>query len=238
MNILSKLDYGTSIILDIIPIDNNHKLYIKLEKSYHEATNNDYYYIKLFIVNDSLYKSIGYMYFYLNPTCEGISTSTYIGTYINPEYRSYGLATILLSSWISLTRENNCDTLTTIKKQRKPFLLYLLKKYGFEIPDTNEYLSATDKIYICARPNIPTKYLLFQSLQQRLDFMYDSIYRHDNYEIIPTYPENKPWDLSILDTVLLNRIHNITNFYKSYNLARKKLCKVKEEGIKMIKSTK
>ena len=237
MNILSKLDYGTSILLDTIPVDANHQLHIKLEKTYHEATNSDYYFIRLFIVGDSFYKSIGYMYFYLNQVYEGISASTYIGTYINPEYRSYGLATLLLSSWISLTRENNCDTLTTIKRQRKPFILYLLKKYGFDIADINEYLSATDKIYICARPNDETKYLLFQSLQQRLDFMYESVYRRDNYEIIPTNPENKPWDVSILDTVLLNRIHNLVNFDKSYNLARKKLCKVKIEGIEMNKST-
>ena len=237
MNTFNKLGFGQVFMLDRIPIDTKHELHIKLEKTFHEVSNRDIYYIKLYLAGNDIYKSIGYMYFYLNQLDECINASTYVGTYIDPEYRSSGLASLLLSYWICLTRENNCDTLTTIKKQRKPFLVYMLKKYGFDIADINEYLTATDKIYICRRSNDKTKYLLFESLRERLDFMCEKVYRCDNYKIIPTTLEDRPWDVSVLDKVLLNRIHNLKNFDTSYNLAEKMLRKVKEEGIQTIKST-
>ena len=238
MNTFNKINYDEGILLDIIPFDNNLQLHIRLEKTFCDSTNCDEYFIRSYLVGDNQYRLIGYMYFYLNQICDGVNASTYIGTFISPEYRSCGLASLLLSYWISLTRENDYDTLTTIKRQRKPFLLYLLKRYGFDIEDTSEYETADNNIYICSRDNDPTKYLLFQSLQHRLNFMCERVYRHDNYKIIPTSIEDKPWDVSVLDRVLLYRVHNLMDFNASYDLAQKKMHKVKEEGIQIIGSKK
>ena len=72
----------------------------------------------------------GYIYFYLN---RELKMSKFIGLYIKPEFRGKGLASLLLASWIQFCLNYNFEILSTIKHQRKPFLLYLLKKYQFEI---------------------------------------------------------------------------------------------------------
>lgn len=238
MNTFNSLNYGAGIMINKLPIDDNFQLHIRLEKAFCDSTQCDQYFIKIYLVGNRQYKVIGYIYFYLNPLCEEGRISTFIGTYINPKYRSCGLASLLLSYWISLTRENDYDNLSTIKKQRKPFVLYLLKKYKFDITDTNEYLIADDNIYICTKPNDATKYLLFQDPKQRLSFTSGKVYRHDCYQAILTSFEDKPSDVTIIDNVLLSRIHILTDFDESYNLAQKKMQKVKEEGIQIIGANK
>ena len=72
-------------------------------------------------------------------------TSEFIGIGVAPEYRDLNIGSFLIASWIDLCLNNGYDFLGANKKQRKPFLLYLLKTYGFEIFDKsiNDIFSRT-----------------------------------------------------------------------------------------------
>lgn len=99
----------------------NQKQKVYLTKSYFTKKKSYQYFIKI-ISKNSEYQ--GYLYFYLD--FENLE-SQFIGIYIKPDYRNTGLASLLLSYWIRFCLDNNFSYLSTNKKQRKPFLLFLLK---------------------------------------------------------------------------------------------------------------
>ena len=81
---------------------------------------------------------------------------------------------------------NGYDFLGANKKQRKPFLLYLLKTYGFEIFDKSMYEYRDDVITICKgyEKEDKRKILLFKDLKHEKSFMSTNVYKTDNYEIV------------------------------------------------------
>ena len=103
--------------------------------------------------------------------------------YVKPEFRSNGLSTLLISIWVQICLENGFSNLETISNQRKPFTIYALKKYGFELKDLSQYEASNRRIYICKNSQIPTdygKYLLFESDEQKLKFIDSTIAEADD----------------------------------------------------------
>ncbi len=141
------------------------------------------------------------------------NSASYIGTYVNPMYRGEGVAQLLNATWISFCLENDIEVLKTSRHQRKPFLIYLLKGYSFEISNLTKY--AGRSIHICRRDEDLKKYLLFESMQQRKLFEASKISEHDNYEILDSLG-----DARILDRVLLNQMYLATDNDRVYSKAK------------------
>jgi len=70
-------------------------------------------------------KLLGYTYFRISPNGD---FSSYIGTYVNSDFRRCGIGNMLISEWIKFCFNNGMEDLRTIRRQRKPMVLYLLKK--------------------------------------------------------------------------------------------------------------
>lgn len=125
----------------------------------------------------------GYLYFYLD---EEKNTSYFIGINVEPEYRNLNIASFLVASWIDLCMNNGYEILGVNYKQKKPFLIYLLKTYGFEVLDKSQYETRPDIITICRSKDLEDKrkLLLFKDQHHEKTFIGTNIFKHDNYEII------------------------------------------------------
>ena len=107
--------------------DYNQELYIK--RSEDDGSNKPKYFINAYSnINGEIVRQ-GYIYFYLD---EKTKTSSFIGVKVEDAYRDLNIGSFLIASWINLCLNNGYDFLGVNQKQRKPFLLYLLKTYGFE----------------------------------------------------------------------------------------------------------
>lgn len=211
--LLQQLDYNEQKLINDNYIIQGDIIRTYLSKSYCSSSKRDQYFITLYKVNsNSNMNCLGYIYFYLNFETK---TSEYIGTFIKPEYRSNGLASLLTSSWIKLCLDYNINNLKTIRKQRKPFLIYLLKTYTFELPDISFYQISDSNIHIYKKDNSKEKYLLFENLKQRDTFKQGKIFSADNYQII-----NEPDSLhEKLDTVILSKKYVIQDQERAYQKA-------------------
>ena len=216
MNIFDKLDYNKGIVLDTINVSKTLRRIIRLEKTFFKENVLNQYFIKFYNLENDRLINIGYIYFYLDFQTK---ISTYIGSYVKPEYRSQGLASTLTSYWIKFCFDNGFYDLTTIKSQRKPFLLYILKTFSFDIENLNDYLSSNYNIHICMLPNDKTKYLVFENAKHALSFKEGKIYKNDNYQILDPNEEG----LIKLDTVQLSKIHNLKNPEIAYEKSEKKI---------------
>lgn len=157
----------------------------------------------------------GYMYFTLQSDTK---SSNYIGTYVDYPFRGQGVAQLLHSNWIQFCLEHDFLHLKTQKRQRKPFALYLLKKYSFEINNIDYYLGQS--IHICQKDD-RRKYLFFDNKRQEYDFYHGKIYRGDNYLILDSM------DGAIeLDKVLLN----YTYYLQDRDVAYQKSISVKNRS--------
>ena len=182
---LDRIEYGKKgVKIEDIPISNSCYYTVNLEKSYFKKNNVDQYFIKVYRTELSktscIRENIGYIYFYLDQVCK---KSSYIGTYVKPEYRSIGLASLLTAYWIKICLDDGFDFLTTNKVQRKPYLLYILKKYFFEIADTDKYSLSKHTIHIC-KDGDEEKFLLFKNREMARNFQHGKIYQEDNYKIM------------------------------------------------------
>lgn len=187
--------------------DYNQTIYLK--KSIDDGSNKPKFYLSAFTNINGNQRLQGYLYFYLDYETK---QSYFIGLKINPEYRNINMASLLISLWIDLCLNNGYDFLSTNKKQRKPFLLYLLKTYGFEILNRGLYLTSEDVIHICKSKDETdiNKYLLFKNKQHEKAFTKTNSYNDDNYIIIPN--EN---DIIIIDDIIMpiqNRSKNNVNY--------------------------
>ena len=181
-------------------IDNNNVIRLALEKSYFPSNQRDQFFIKAYTLKNGCLICQGYIYFYID---FDTLTSEYIGSKVKEEYRQNGLASLLHASWIDLCLQYGLEHLQTIKTQRKPFLLYLLKKNCFELENTSLYQASPHTIYICSQEHSHYKYLLFKNQNTAEYFRRSKIYAGDNYQILnglePGY--------QILDRVLLSNIY-------------------------------
>lgn len=105
----------------------------------------------------------------------------------------------MISSWIKLCLEQGVNNLQTIPKQRKPFLLYLLKKYKFELENTEIYETSPRTIYICQENGNSDKLIMFKNKREEKLFINSNIMKTDNYRIIETLTDN----VQIVDKVVL-----------------------------------
>lgn len=177
---------------------------INLERSYFTNLNKYQYFIKAYIKDDCQ----GFIYFYLNDLD---NTSKFIGLYVKPEYRGNNIASLLIAQWISFCLNNNYDFLETNKAQRKPFLLYLLKTYGFELPNQKEYMTNKNVIDILRRDNDNGKYLFFRNPKEKIGFMQGKIVMEDNYQAILEFTP----DFFYLDSIILSRPYILDNEFKA-----------------------
>lgn len=181
---------------------------INLQKTYGLGIKRYQYFLKAYINEGAKEICQGYIYFYLN---EDNKTSEFIGLYIKPEYRNSGIASLLVTEWITFCLNNNFDYLETIKQQRKPFLLYILKTYGFEILNSNEYKSNKHVIDICKKENELTKYLFFRNPSQKESFMQGKIAKEDNYQVLEEFTP----EVFYLDSIILSQKFIMTNTTKA-----------------------
>ena len=207
------------IFLEGIPYDKNIlyqdgfeykgiKQDLYFQKTYFKETGKTQYFIKSFIKDNGSFTCQGYIYFYLN---DDSKASDFIGVFVKKEFRNSGLASLLVASWIDFCFNNRYDFLGTNKTQRKPFLLYLLKTYGFEIFDETIYSKSPNTIQICRSNFDNTKYLLFKNTEAKEFFMRGKIAQEDNYMAID---ELMP-GMSYLDSVLLSQIYHLENYTRA-----------------------
>lgn len=197
---------------------------IFLKRAFDDGSHRPKFYINIFSTINGASTLQGYLYFYLDFATK---TSNFIGIKVEPEYRNLNIGSLLIATWIDLCLNNGYDFLGVNPKQRKPFLLYLLKTYGFEILDKSLYDIRPDVISICRSTNLndKTKFLLFKDSKHERTFMSTNIYKEDNYEIV-----HEPKNITILDNIILplqSRKRNQVNYeLLDQNLAETKTLNV------------
>lgn len=175
--------------------DYNQDLYIK--KAVDDGSNKPKFFISAYTSINGNLRQQGYIYFYLDYETR---SSNFIGIKVENDYRNLNIASLLVASWIDFCKNNGYDFLGVNHKQRKPFLLYLLKTYGFEILDKSLYDTRKDVITICRSGdfNDKRKLLLFKDSKHEQVFIGTDIYQHDNYEII-----HNTDGIILLDSIIL-----------------------------------
>ena len=108
---------------------------------------------------------------------------------------------------------------TTTKKQRKPFLIYLLKKMGFEIEDSSKYDKSNFTIKIYQSPLNNNKYLEFKYAEFARKFMNSSIALEDNYCLLPRVSEG----INYIDQVLQSNIYTLRDENEAYKRSKRKI---------------
>ena len=183
MGLLDNLEVGDSLLYSSNYFSGNYNQELHIKRAINNDNENSKYYINVYSkINGEMVRQ-GYIYFYLDHENK---VSEFIGVGVNEEYRNLNIGSFLVASWIDLCFNNGYDFLGANKKQRKPFLLYLLKTYGFEIFDKSMYEYRDDVITICKRyeEDDKRKILLFKDLKHEKSFMSTNVYKTDNYEIV------------------------------------------------------
>lgn len=197
MGKLENLEIGNRELYSDGYFSGNYNQNLYLKRAVDDGSNRPKFYISVFSnINGQLIHQ-GYLYFYLDYKAKA---SYFIGIQVEPEYRNLNIGSFLVASWIDLCLNNGYDFLGVNQKQRKPFLLYLLKTYGFEIFDKSLYDIRMDVITICksVNPDDKRKFLLFKDSRHEKIFIKTNVYKTDNYEIV-----HNQSDVIDLDSVIL-----------------------------------
>lgn len=207
-NYMELIGYEDKKIVDEFFLNDEQKLE-RVVLTKHKTSSRDAYQLYCYLVDYDGNETLqGYMYFNVCPTKDG---SNYIGTYVNPKYRNRGIANYLNSVWIKYCLENGLECLKTIKRQRKPYILYMLKGYTFEI--NNKDLYDNRSIHIC-RDREGSKFLLFDNEEEKRRFMSSTICLDGNYRVLDSLEDGEE-----LDRVILNHKYTLEDNDKAYNLA-------------------
>lgn len=224
MNKLENLENGSKILYSngYFSGDYNQELYLK--KAIDDGSNRPKFYISVHSNINGCLVQQGYLYFYLDYETK---TSSFIGIQVLQPYRNLNIGSFLVASWIDLCLNYGYDFLGVHEKQRKPFLLYLLKTYGFEILDKSLYDIRPDVISICrsTNHNDKRKYLLFKDSKHEKVFIGTNVYKSDNYEII--HNQN---NMIFLDNVILP-LQNMKKNQVRYELLDRILAESKTETV-------
>ena len=197
MTKLENLENGNKILYSTGHFSGEYSQDLYLKRANDDGSNKPKFYISVYSnINGTLVQQ-GYLYFYLDPKTK---TSNFIGIKVDEKFRGLNIGSFLIASWIDLCLNNGYDFLGAHEKQRKPFLLYLLKTYGFEILDTTLYHTRPDVISICRSLDATDKrkFLLFRDFRHEKNFSGTNIFKTDNYEIV-----QNPKSVIILDDVIL-----------------------------------
>ena len=192
----------------------NHQIYFK----YTNDAGQDKIYIS--ICTTIRNKEILQGYIYAN-VVKLSKTSEFIGMKVDYHFRNQNIGSLLISLWIDFCYNNGYDFLKTTNKQRKPFLLYLLKKYGFEVYDTNLYETRNDVISICQNPDSNDKLLLFKDPKHEKVFRTSKAFKNDNYQIADSQE-----DLILLDRIIMP-LQNASRNPINYELLNQQLANEK-----------
>lgn len=181
-----------------------------------ERVNNRYHIKLIKFVNDLNHKQIcGYMYFTYDAD-EKISE--FFGVKVEKKFRNLGMADYLISLWIDVCLGNGVETLCTIDKQRKPILLYSLKKYSFEIKDPDSYCNGNG-VLICDKLDRGIKSLCFPDDISERDFKCSSINRETSHSIISMISD----DYIPVDIILLNTPYYAQDLGQAGNISKRKI---------------
>lgn len=223
MILLENLEVGNRILYSdgYFSGDYNQQLYLK--RAAVDSSDKPRFYIRVYTNKKGELVQQGYLYFYLNYKDK---TSDFIGVYVDPKYRNLNIGSFLVASWIDLCLNNGYDFLGANKKQKKPFMLYLLKTYGFEIADKSLYKVRDDVISICKsiNPIDNRKFLLFKDEKHEKRFIETNIYKNDNYEIVHNRDGIIPLDEVILPLQSMKRNqvkYDLLDFTKAEEKVRK-----------------
>lgn len=229
MGVLENMNCGDNILYSsgYFSGDYSQDLYIK--RSHDDGSNRPKYYLNIVTTIDGELVQQGYLYFYLDFEHK---MSDFIGVKVNEKYRDLNIGSFLVANWIDLCLNNGYDFLGANKKQRKPFLLYLLKTYGFEIFDVSLYDSRDDVITICRSVDYKDKrkILLFKDPKHEKVFVGTNCYKDDNYEIV-----HDKKGIITLDNVILP-LQNMSKDEIKYELMN--LALAEEKTMKVIKKHK
>lgn len=206
MNLLD-IPYKESFILkDDLNIQST-KQRLSLIKFFCSSDIRDRYYLQIYSKENQ--EMQGYLYFYLD---QATRQSKFIGVNAFEKYRNCGIASFLIASWIQLCLDEGFINLETISKQRKPFIIYILKKYFFDHGDISEYQAFTKTVYICAKEGESSKCISFANKQEESRFRNSNVMKMDNYEIVD-YEQN---DIQVLDSVVLYTPYVLQEPEKAY----------------------
>lgn len=206
----NSLEYKEKRIVEI-----QKDLEISMDKTHFPEKSIDQYFVKIGKVRKNNIAKAGYMYFCMDRTNK---EAYYIGSYINPKYRQQGLSTLLTSYWIKLCLDNGITNLATIARQRKPFILYVLKKFSFDVRNILMYQMGNN-VDICLQPNDNKKYLHFENKAMEIDFKESSIAQNDNFLYLP----EKGINTIVEETILLEEPLFIRDQNLAYNTAEEKI---------------
>ena len=223
MDTFKQIPEGEEIIYkdDVFSGNYDQKLYLR--SSFDDGSHRPKFYINAFSpIGDRLVMQ-GYLYFYLDHEQK---RSDFIGIKVNPEFRDLNIGSFLVASWIDMCLNNGYDFLGVNPKQRKPFLLYLLKTYGFEILDKSLYETRPEVITICRSLDSldKTKYLSFKDPKHEKVFVGTNSFKEDNYSIIHTMS-----GFVSLDNVLLP-LQSQKRLRADYQLLDRDIAEVKSES--------
>ncbi len=183
MEIFKELETDKRFLYSASYFSGNYNQLLYLKRAKDDGSNRPKFYISAFANINGVLTLQGYIYFYIDFNTK---KSDFIGIAVKPEYRNLGISSLLISSWIDICLNNEIDYLGTHYKQKKPFLLYLLKTYGFEIDNIKLYRTSDSLISLYRDPDFSntSKYLLFRSPLHEKAFMKTNIYKSDNYSVL------------------------------------------------------
>lgn len=138
---------------------------------------------------------VGNMYF----SCDLDKKESYFyGVMVRSSYRNKGISNYLISRWIEICLQNDIENLYTIRKQRKPILLYSLKKLSFELEDQSLY-NQGHNIIVCKDNTTGEKAFYFEDGLDEDIFTSSTINIETPHKIIPEIDSR----YSVLDEVVL-----------------------------------
>lgn len=209
------LEYDDPILVqEFVRNDKKHRLFFVKTKD--KSTGLDHYFFKLYTWDfQKRFYCEGYIYFYIDFFQK---ESTYIGTFIHKNNRNQGLASLLTSYWISFCFDFGLINLKTNLKQRKPFLLYILKKYSFELNNIELYTDSPFTISILKPDDFIEKSLYFKNKAQQETFTKGRIMANDHYKIYDSLDGKV-----VLDNVLLSNTYELKDETTAYKRVRKSL---------------
>jgi len=164
-----------------------------------------------------------YTYFDLS---ESERKSKFIGMEVKPEFYGLNLGMFLFSMWVKTCLEADSYSLQLQRRQTKPGIIYIAKKFGFEIKDANaRYANDTKTIFICTKEGESKKALLFKDPSYQAFFQQLPVSKHGHNKYIDPERDN----YSIVDKVLLNNTYwlDSSNRDKAYDTASRVLTRFK-----------
>lgn len=222
MTTIDKLQYNKPVLFDFWINKEGMEERIYFSKSYFPMNNQDQYFFKMYRFNENKKMvCLGYVYFYLDFENR---KSTFIGALVKREYRGLGYSSVLTAYWIKFCLDNGFETIITYNRQRKPFLLYMLKKFSFEIEDELLYDISPHVIYICKNAENKNKCLIFRNKLEQQSFINGTIFKEDNYEVLDELSSG----YQIVDRVLLSNIYQMQDLEKAYSRSLEKRDKHKK----------